>query len=241
MELLLEVLDGELKGTRLPIRNGLTVGRKEGLLTIRDSKLSSKHAVVQQRPDGSLWMVDAGSSNGIKVAIGRVRELKLEPGVTFTLGRTSFIVAQGTAEEIEAIDLAPPTVTRTWKHLVADLAKRAQAEAKPVKSDLAVFNPALRLQFTRGIQYGTEWLVGYGPRAIGAASMDLALEDVGLPPVCFRVLPKERGVLFVNESVQGDALVEVKLNGRWIEREFLREGDVIEIGNTQIQVGFDAK
>jgi hypothetical protein len=92
----------------------------------------------------------------------------------------------------------------------------------------------LKLKFIKGVQAGTEWTIGYGPRSVGTASVDLTLEDVALPGVCFRLEPQHRGVLFKNETAR-----EVRLNGKWVVSELLRHGDVIEIVNTQIQVVFD--
>ena len=234
MALYLEIMDGELKGTRTPVRDGLTIGRKQGLLTIRDPKLSSKHAVIQTRADGSLWIVDLGSSNAIKTAAGRVRELLLFDGAVFVLGRTKFRVfeSDGAFErENTPTPSVVPLVTRTWVDLVSDLSDRAAKEARTVKRDIAAFDPAVRLRFTRGIQAGTEWTIGYGPRVVGSASLDLTLEDVTLPDRCFRLLPQSEGILLKSEAPD-----DVKLNGKYVESHLLQHGDVIDIKSTQIQV-----
>ncbi len=237
MALFLEVLDGPQKGTRTKVFEGLLIGRREGDLTIRDSKLSGKHAKIELRPDGQLWLVDLGSANGIKSLDGvRVRELRLDIGSTFTLGRTSFRVFS--PDSIEKDD-APTsafevTVTRTYWDNVRELANRAKSINRGSKRELAAFTPCLRLKITRGVQTGTEWVVGYGPRMVGTSSIDLHLEDPGLPPICFRLLPEDKGIRFKNESDK-----DVKLNGRWVENELLKNGDVIDIVNTRIQVVFD--
>jgi hypothetical protein len=235
MALFLEIMDGELKGTRTPVRDGLTIGRKQGLLTIRDSKLSSKHAVIQARGDGSLWIVDLGSSNAIKTAAGRVRELLLFDGVVFILGKTKFMVFDSETAAFEREDTPTPAIapiiTRSWIDLVRDLAERSSKEARTVKRDIAAFDPAIRLRFTRGIQAGTEWTIGYGPRVVGSASLDLTLDDVTLPDRCFRLLPQSEGVLLKTEAPD-----DVKLNGKYVESQFLKHGDVIDIKSTQIQI-----
>ncbi len=223
-----------MKGIRTPVRTGLIIGRRQGDLNVRDSKVSSKHAAVEKRPDDHFWLVDLGSSNGIKTENGRVLELKLEGGVKFTLGRTLFQIV---SVQEAAVDADVPTavmavtVTRTFWDTVLDLTKKAMSDAKVVKKEIAAFDPPLKLRFTKGVQVGTEWTIGYGPRLIGANSVDLAIEEAEAPALCFKLIPQHQGVLFKNESEK-----DVKLNGKWVESEFLRHGDVIEVRNTQIQV-----
>ena len=256
MTLFLEVIAGSLKGTRAAIREGFSIGRNKGTLTIRDSKLSGMHVVVEQRDDGSFWLVDAGSSNGIKIGDQRVRELKLQVGVIFTLGRTDFRIITADPTQIR-LDLPIPispeqerllsqpetegeredTVTRNWFHWVQKLAERGQQETKdlpPLETEAAQlkpFDPVLRLRFTRGSQTGTEWTLGYGPRSIGSGSVDLNLDDPTLPAVCFRLIPKARGVVLENETLK-----EVKVNGTWLVSADLKDGDRIDISGIQIMV-----
>ena len=56
MDLYIEIIDGNLKGTRSRLRDGLTLGRKGCDLNIEDPKVSSKHARLEERPDGSFWL-----------------------------------------------------------------------------------------------------------------------------------------------------------------------------------------
>jgi hypothetical protein len=236
MSLYLEILDGELKGTRTPAREGLIIGRKQGLLTIRDSKLSGKHAQIETRAEGELWLVDLGSQNGIKVGETKVRELRLEPGVGFILGRTPFQVIS--SDEPRADD-APTsaisaTATRTYWDTLRDLAERATVASKVVKTGITAFSPPIRLKIIRGAQAGTEWTLGYGPRSIGPNSVDLRLDDSSLPENCFCLEPHGSKVIFKDES-GGVAL----LNGKQVEAEEIKNGDVIAIKNTQIQVEMD--
>src|ERR1700733_6755501 len=133
MTLFLEIMDGDLKGTRTLVREGLSIGRREGSLTIRDSKLSNKHAYIQKRASDDFWLVDLGSSNGIKMPAGnRVSELKIEQGVSFILGRTPFEVVG--AESIATVDELEPaleqTQTRTWREAVLEFAERSLGKYK---------------------------------------------------------------------------------------------------------------
>lgn len=249
MTLYLEILEGELKGTRTSVKDGLVIGRKEGHLTIRDSKLSAKHVKVEGRADGSFWLIDLGSSNGIKTGHGRVRELELVRGAAFTLGRTPFQVleidvapkpssniSEGTAVvESDKPDGAEAAVAMTatrnhWNHL-QDLAARASQESRNLRTELVVCARPLRLEFTLGLQFGTVWDIGYGPRDVGSASVDLQLEDPELPEACFRLLPHAAGVVLEN-------LAATQINGQIVESADLQDGDRIGLANTEILVTF---
>lgn len=239
-------MSGSQKGSRTRLHDGFVIGRRDGDLTIRDSKLSSKHARVEARPDGSFWLIDMGSANGIKTPSGeRIRELELEPGIIFTLGRTQLTVV--TTENLSFSDsdeavtsIMTDTVTRTYWDSIRELAEKAlkktQSELPALRKEIAAFSPVVRLRFTQGLQTGTEWILGYGPRMVGSGSIDLHLEDASLPAICFRLIPEDEGtsVRFKNESDRA-----VKLNGAWVEEATLNSGDMIDIMTTQIQVVFD--
>ncbi|MCM2280537.1 MAG: hypothetical protein NDI61_01675, partial [Bdellovibrionaceae bacterium] len=101
------------------------------------------------------------------------------------------------------------------------------------KREVAPFNPMVILKIVQGPQTGTEWELGYGPRAIGAKPLDLQLDEPGCPDICFELLPKRTGHIF--RTAHPD---QVKLNGRELSEEELASGDVIEINKTRIQILF---
>jgi pSer/pThr/pTyr-binding forkhead associated (FHA) protein len=131
------------------------------------------------------------------------------------------------------IVIEPESVT-TWQDDVRALAVRALDEARLTARAVGAFDPPLRLKFIRGIQTGVVWTLGYGPREVGLASVDLILEEPGLPPCSFRLTPNEYNVV-----LNCNPAANVKLNGDPCEAEFLQDGDVIEIANTQIAVSFE--
>ncbi len=225
MDIYLEIVDGNAKGTLIPLRNGLTIGRHGCDLNIDDSKVSGKHARLEQRPDGSLWLIDAGSANGIRFGTKKVKELALDPGISFRLGRTTLKVSGS-------------KTTSTWRQTILALTERGIKESGPPKNrDVAALGHPLKFKFTRGLQSGQEWVIGYGPREVGGSSVDLPLFEPGLPGKCFQLLPREmETVLRVHE----DASKKILLNGRKIESAFLRPGDVLEIGNTRIEISFES-
>lgn len=244
MTLFLEILDGESKGTKFPLRDGLVIGRREADVIIKDSKVSGKHAKVELRPNGKTYLVDLGSSNGIKLAGKRAREIELLEGMEFVLGRTPVRVLRSRdasagegpppTQEVVADEIVIESEVETWTELAQELVKRALKEGRDLKREIAPFSPILRLKFVRGVQAGTQWTIGYGPREVGSASIDLILEETGLPGVCFRLLPHHEGAL-----IRIDPSAEVRVNGNRVDAEFLRDGDVIEIKNTQIEVEFE--
>jgi len=257
MGFILEIIDGEQKGRRIPVTNGLTLGRKEADVILKDSKVSARHAIIEIR-DQAVFLVDLGSSNLIKAAGARVRELELKSGVEFALGRTLFRTHvtntktnTETAKEAEKDKddegtavihvFAPPpdeivieTPPETWQEVLSHLLDRAKRHSRPVQRDFAPFNQVLQLKFVRGVQTGTEWTLGYGPREVGASSVDLPLAEIGLPNVCFRLLPHHNGILLKTEASAG-----VKINGKPVDSEFLNDGDVIDVKNTRIQIAFN--
>lgn len=238
MDLIFEIMEGELRGDRTPVREGLTIGRQGCDLNLRDSKVSSKHAKVERREDGKLWLVDLGSSNAIKTEKGRVRELLLEPGLVFNIGRIQLRVA-GSAQFMDSTqpEIVVETPTKTWRDLVHALVERAESEGKaPASKSVAPFVSLVKLKIQRGLQAGTEWNIGYGPRDVGAASIDLPLYESGLPNVCFRLVPKGQDVILkVSEEADGRVLV----NGVQVGNALLESGDEIDIGETQIKISFE--
>ena len=231
MALYLEILTGEQAGQRFSARPGVSVGRKSADVSLRDSKVSSRHASITLGPDGGLFLVDEGSSNGIRVGGKRTRELELLVGVEFQLGRSYLrVVEMDPADAGEIIIEAP----KTWQQVCADLAMRGIDQARPPKREIAGFHPPLKIKFTQGVQTGTEWTIGYGPRDVGPASPDLVLDEPGLPPNCFRLIPHAEGIL-----LRTDGSVEVKLNGAAIDAVFLSHGDELEIRATQIKILFE--
>ncbi len=82
------VKHGPNAGQRYEIDGELVVGRQDAGLTIEDSEMSRKHAVIRPRED-ALEIEDLGSLNGTFVNGGRVDgTAALEVGDTVQLGNT---------------------------------------------------------------------------------------------------------------------------------------------------------
>ncbi len=242
-QLLLRILDGHHKGTRAPVREGFVIGRKDGDLILKDSKMSVKHARVEWR-ENEWVLVDLGSSNKIKVEGDRFGEVVIYPGLQFTIGSTTFeVLERPRAERVKDKDfeftgsVEVPVESLTWREILSSLISRAQAlSTNPPEAFVRPFPTTVRFEFISGVQHGTTWHLGYGPREAGATSFDLPLYDSAAADSCFLIDTAEGKVLF-RAGLQSI----VRLNGRvaTIEATELRSGDRIEFGKTRIRVLLD--
>ncbi|HEY0614301.1 MAG TPA: FhaA domain-containing protein [Candidatus Elarobacter sp.] len=84
-------------GTRVDVRDGLTLGRADDNdVRLRDARASRYHARIIA--DGTGWSVeDLGSSNGTFVDGAEVRRSRLDRGQTLTLGDTPLKVIDAVA------------------------------------------------------------------------------------------------------------------------------------------------
>lgn len=101
------VIDGELKGQRFDLRSGLTLGRSQADIVLNDSKVSASHARIIEE-GGQLYILDNGSTNGVKVAGQRVARQLLAPGVVVQVGRTFLEVKSNEEPKIQPAPPPPP-------------------------------------------------------------------------------------------------------------------------------------
>lgn len=224
----IEIIDGSNEGSRYEVRDGLTLGRSQADIIIKDPKVSSRHAEFSRDGKGQLVLIDLDSSNGIHISGRRVKKVALIPGVIFEIGRTQFKVI--TVEEEIAPDFAR---LLTWRNILRTTlpsfeVKNSQPGQKPER-----FSPALKLNFIQGIQADEEIILGWGPRKAGADSLDIELLDADAPKDAFELLA-------------GPGQVEIKIlspgritvNNKAIDAEMLRDGDLISVGTTLIKVSY---
>ncbi|MGE5085605.1 MAG: FHA domain-containing protein [Bacillota bacterium] len=222
----IEIMNGSNEGSRYQVREGLTLGRSQADILIKDPKVSSRHAEVARDGKGQLVLIDLDSSNGIHISGRRVKKVALIPGVIFEVGRTQFKVIT-VKEEIA------PNFARllTWRNILrATLPGFDVQNSQPSRSPER-FSPALKLSFIQGIQADEEIILGWGPRRAGADSLDIELLDTDAPRDAFELLA-------------GPGQVEIKIlspgritvNNKAIDSEMLRDGDLISVGTTLIKV-----
>ena len=230
MALQLKALDGPHKDTLFLIRKGFTVGRSEGDLVLKsDAKLSSRHAYVDADESGQLYLIDNKSKNGIRVDGNQVSRVKIEVGTQILIGTFVYEVV----DQAIANPPLPEKKARYWHEILIDYAKQALGHVDNTPRAVVPLHPAVVLDFIRGTQAETRWVLGYGPRRIGSGSIDLPIYESGAPKVCFEILPTPDGISFKTNHPD-----LVKLNGQSAESEYLRIGDVIKILETEIEVDF---
>lgn len=226
---------GTLKDQVFPIKEGLSIGR-QGDIQLEDIKVSSIHARVVQR-DGKWFVEDYNSKNGIKVGGIRMESVELTPAIAFEIGDSVFEVIQ----MIEAPELMgsdgpkkkKKSKGKRWHDVLTEFLGNHRSSFKNDPVEVDPLEPAVVLDFIRGVQANSKWTLGYGPRQIGASSIDLPIWEPDAPAVCFELHPSKDGVVF--KTAHSDV---VTLNGERIRSRPLRIGDRIQILETVIEVDF---
>ncbi len=230
MKLFFEVTSGDRQGSRFEIRDGAAIGRKGTDIIIRDSKISSRHAYIEERDHG-FFLLDAGSSNGLKIEGNKVSEIHLLPGVSVQLGRTYLLVID--LDEVGETPEKP--VVRTWQETVAGVVERMEKALngkRPASDQLKMFAKPVELTAVGGPQTGQTWTIVYGPRDIGGGSLDVRLIEEGIPSTAFQLHQSNNGVMLKTEHAD-----KISLNGApGKQSQTLKDGDEIVIQNTRLRV-----
>ena len=230
MKLFFEVTSGDREGSRFEIRDGTSIGRKGTDVVIRDSKISSRHASVEERDHG-FYLIDAGSSNGLKIDGKRVIEVHLLPGVAIQLGRTFLTVI----DLDEVGEAAEKPVVRNWQETVVQIVNRmekALEKTRTASDQIRMFTKPVELTAVAGPQTGQTWTIVYGPREIGSESLDIRLLEEGIPNSAFQIEQSNSGVMLKTEHAD-----KISLNGVAGKRSHaLNDGDEIEIQSTRLRV-----
>jgi hypothetical protein len=245
MGLILKVKTGPLEGQSFPIEGEMIIGRQDATINLSDPKVSSVHARITQA-DGRWLILDNNSKNGVRDVNGeRVESLQLKAGTVFAVGDSTFAVeetaeanagAGGFQERAAPAEVPVPKKKkkpRYWNDVLAEFLEKHADGFKDEPIPMAPLEPALILEFVRGVQVNFKWILGFGPRKIGTVSLDLPIWEPGAPEVCFEIHPSPGGIIF-KTSHSGI----VQLNGQEIDNEVLRMGDTIKINETLIEVDF---
>lgn len=266
MKLAFFVLEGPQKGKKWALQPNFVIGRLRGDIVISDSKISSRHAQIELGEKGELKLIDLGSTNGIKISGSKVSSIVLNPGLRLQLGNTllevqidldedskSEMPSQTRSSETEdhsldgsisnkQLEATPPSdriaakVPLQWNEVLLDFIRSKRRKIKDFPKPLIAFDPPLILTFIRGLQFDTRWSLGFGPRLVGAESIDLPILEPGAPPLCFEILPSSTGPIFKTNSPD-----IVLYNGQPRENAPLKTGDMVSILDCQIKVEFDEK
>ncbi len=82
---------------RFPLKIGINiVGRQKGHdIQIKDPYVSRRHLSIDLLSDGSMTLMDLGSSNGLFINGKKVPNAILRVGESFTVGVTTFTIEEG--------------------------------------------------------------------------------------------------------------------------------------------------
>ena len=198
------------------IEEGFVIGRTQGQIRLRDTKISSRHAHIEKNEKHELVLVDDRSSNGLLVDNKKVQRVLLKEGLMVQLGTTKLYVIR---EE------------KPWPEILKEKLDPLHFEFQA--PEIEPFDPPVLLTFIQGIQAGETWILGYGKRVIGSKSIDLTLYEPQAPDICFELVPQKEACLFKTSHPD-----QILLNKKSISSDTLSEGDVISIHNTLIKVSF---
>lgn len=217
MRLEIEVIDGNQKGKRISLSNGLLLGRKMPTLTFADKMMSETHGILML-DHRNTWNIECLSPNLVRIGLGEVTRITLIPGLVFHLGQTGFkVVEKGELPNLN------------WSDGLVTWLKEHPAEQKP--SDIFFFLHPLRLTFVQGPQYEEYLTVGYGPRILGFNSLDLNLTDPAAPRTVGRFFQVGEQAYF--ENLCGNKAL---INSKSFDQHPIQDEDLLKIGSTIIEL-----
>ncbi|MCB0393154.1 MAG: FHA domain-containing protein [Bdellovibrionales bacterium] len=208
------------------LRSGTRFGRQGAEIIVKDPRVSSIHAIVEQDMSGRMFLVDAGSSNGIKVKGKSETKIRLIPGTKFTLGSTEFLIRDESS-----------TISPEFSQLALTLEKLASTAFIGKGTGTIAFQNAVIIEVVQGASLGNSVEFGFGPRYVGTDSLDFSFLEFGPKgealQLGFTVLPEGNAIRYSTTTPN-----KVKLNGRPISSEILKGGEKVSIGETQLLIRF---
>lgn len=116
---------GPLKGSRFPVtETGITLGREDSCdVVIPDQNVSREHARLLLH-NGTVWVQDLGSRNGVYVNQKRVMKHRaIGPGDMVTIGAHAFRLELSTEDEEQSVSAARPiSGARGWRTVLTAVA-----------------------------------------------------------------------------------------------------------------------
>ncbi len=263
MTFIFEFIDGPEMGKQITVKSGDSFGRLQGTYILNDPKVSALHAEIQVLENNQLFLIDKGSSNGIKFENQRVSKLPLKDGLKFILGKSTIFVRSFTKNS----DLAPASIEKSKPQSDAQnisnaktpnekpITKPTETEKLPWDSflkksirklnltnaseniEILPFYNVLTLVFKQGPDAEKEFILGYGPRYFGFQCLDFELSDTNLPEMAFAIAPD------VDKNPVLTALNDfpILLNGKTFSSEKLCNKDIVEFGQNIFEVRIDEK
>jgi hypothetical protein len=217
MRLELEILDGVNKGKKIPLRNGLIVGKTVDSLNFDDDAMDELHAMLSL-DSKKQWNIECLGSNVLRLGFDEVPKARLIVGLVFNLGQTGFKVVQREGRTIASWE----TELKAW------------LEAHPgprVTPDMFFFLKPIRLSFIQGPQYEEVYTLSYGPRELGFNNLDLNIKDPTAPPQVARFFQIADKTYI--ENLCGE---KATLNSNPFDQQLVSSGDKLKVGSNVIEL-----
>ncbi|MDQ7779865.1 MAG: FHA domain-containing protein [Planctomycetota bacterium] len=144
LELLITLPDGEQETRNLPADVGVIGRSRKCFISIADASVSARHAIIENAPDG-LFILDLGSTNGIRADGKRVIRERIVPGRVFQLGRLLL-----EARPVGGIDAKSPFAPSLADVPHGPIAARVTASPTRLARIRAVTNAGLRTAQSSG-------------------------------------------------------------------------------------------
>ena len=226
MDLYIKVTSGKRAGDIFKLQPSITLGRSKADIHLKDSKASSIHAKIVEE-NGDLYYLDMNSTNGTLVSGAPVKKVKLAPGVVITVGTTNLeIVSEFDIKKTQEVNLSE------WREALYNLTQKLKTDQALV--EVSAFERCISVEIKSGVQAGTGWILGYGPRKLGPGSSDLCILDDTLDEYCLEISQSEEGHVIIESIGETPFLVD----GKKRITEILKNRLKIQVGSTILELGF---
>lgn len=226
MDLYIKIISGTRTGDIFKLQPSITLGRSKADINLKDSKASSVHAKIVDEK-GELFYLDLNSTNGTLLSGAPTKKVKLVPGVIITIGATNLeIVSEFDIKKTQEVNLSE------WREALYNFTQKIKIDQAPIA--VTAFERCVSVEIKSGIQAGTGWILGYGPRKLGPGSSDLCLLDDALDDYCLEISQSEEGHIIVEAIGEVPFLVD----GKKRITEILKNRLKIQVGNTVLELGF---
>lgn len=240
MRMALKILNGPLKARFARIRAGQKIGRFGTDLNLPDAKVSQEHVIIEENATGQLFLKDLDSSNGILYLGQRRDSLVLTPGILLQLGSTQLEVGLCSEDGKSFVSTTsqPPEVPvepKTWgEFFVEYCADKAKVKNRP--QELTAFPKFLELEFLRGPLIQKTITLAYGPRTLGAQSVDFPLYSDNIPDDLMSFMSKDDEIVM---KTRHPSLL--KLNDKSVITANLKDGDILDFSEHRVRIHLKSK
>lgn len=218
------------------VSEGMTIGRKNADLVIRDGMISTKHAIVEKKAS-ALFLVDQGSTNKIKVNDKKLDRIELKDGLEFHLGNVLVKVLdkdlnlENTQLEVELQE----EKNHHWSDDISEMIKDLSQASAQSNHRMYAFHSHVLLRVISGPEEGKSYSLLYGPRSFGNHDEDFCIYDWAIDESNFQLVEHDGGIYLTTSfpdkiTVNKKSLATVKLN----------TGDKIYLGQSCLEVEIEA-